>query len=170
MTERLVQLVKGFEEGVHSYPSEIVGEIPPDQAFDMGQRAAKAVIAPIVWAKAVGNRLDTTQATDLLGVSRQALAKRVAAGTVLGLPGKHTTYYPAWQFDHERGLIRPEVREVLGIFKEELDEIDPYKIAAWATTARKELDGMTPAQWLTEEKDPYLVFDLAREAAGRLAE
>jgi hypothetical protein len=165
-------MVEGFKEGIASLPDGLLHDLLPDKAREYGFRAARAALAPVVWARAVGERLDTSQAVEVLGVTRQALAKRVRAGSLLGLPGRGTTYYPAWQFDFESREVRPVVRHILAAFAEELDRPDPYVIAAWAATPQYEdLGGLTPAEWVakTGGHDYRSLSEAARRAAARLA-
>src|SRR3954453_17307536 len=163
-------IVEGFREGVHALPDDLVRDLLPDRAREYGRRAARIAVAPLVWAQAVGERLDTAQATALLGVTRQALSKRVQAGSLIGVSGRGTTYFPSWQFDLDAGEVRPEVRHVVGSFTEALGRPDPHLIAAWATTAQHEdLDGLPPAEWIVKGGDLDMLIHAARRAAGRLA-
>ncbi|MEV4438534.1 hypothetical protein AB0K09_05845 [Streptomyces sp. NPDC049577] len=149
-------LVAGFQDALAGM-QDLVKSVPVREAYDMGYQAAHAALAPIAWAKAIGDRLDTTQTQDLLGVSRQALAKRVASGSLLRLPGKTTSYYPRWQFDTAAQEVRPLVQRILKIFAEH-GERDPYMIATWMMTPNGDLSQAKPAEWLEngKEEDPLL--------------
>jgi len=147
-----------------------LGKLDGEEAVRLGRRAAAQVLAAARWAQVVGDRLDTTQVAQLLGVTRQALAKRQLTGSLLGVPGDGTTWYPTWQFDSDEGRIRPEVRDVLGAFRDRLDDIDPLVVAAWATTPQDEdLAGETPAQWLRAGRDQDQLRRAAERAAARLS-
>ena len=165
MEERIQQLIKGFTDGLSSL-KDLVEELPREEAYDSGYDAAHAALAPIAWSKAVGDRLDTSKAQDLLGITRQALAKRVASGSLLGLPGKGTTYYPSWQFDSLARTIRPEAREILRIFSER-GEDDHYMIATWMTTPNRDLDETSPARWLEDGKEMNRLLEAAQQVAER---
>ena len=148
----------------------LLGKLDDQEAVRLGRRAAAQVLAAARWAQVVGDRLDTSQATQLLGVTRQALAKRQHTGSLLGLPGDGTTWYPTWQFDTAEARIRPEVRDLIGAFRDRLDDFDPYVIAAWATTPQDEdLAGETPAQWLQAGRDQDQLRRAAERAAARLS-
>ncbi|MCY3925859.1 MAG: hypothetical protein OXG52_10220 [bacterium] len=148
----------------------LLGKLDDEEAVRLGRRAAAQVLAAARWSQVVGDRLDTTQVARLLGVTRQALAKRQHTGSLLGLPGDGTTWYPTWQFDSDEGCIRPEVRDVLGAFRDRLDEFDPLVVAAWATTPQDEdLAGETPAQWLRAGRDQDQLRRAAERAAARLS-
>ena len=147
-----------------------LGKLDGEEAVRLGRRAAAQVLAAARWAQVVGDRLDTSQVTQLLGVTRQALAKRQQTGSLLGVPGDGTTWYPTWQFDSDEGRIRPEVRDVLGAFRDRLDDVDPLVVAAWATTPQDEdLAGETPAQWLRAGRDQDQLRRAAERAAARLS-
>lgn len=134
-------------------------------------QAAEELIARVQWSEAVGDRLDTHQVRSLLGVSRQALSKRQRHGSLLGLPGAQTTWYPSWQFDIPAAAIRPVVREILTQFRETLDASpDPNVVASWANTPQREdLHGATPAEWIRAGKSDEGVIESARRAAAGLA-
>jgi hypothetical protein len=169
MSDSKEWIVEGFKEGVAALPDELTCHLLPDKAWEYGRRAARVAVAPLVWSQAVGERLDTGQAMEVLGVTRQALSKRVAAGSLVGIPGRGTTYFPAWQFDMEKCEVRPSVRHVIGTFAEVLGKPDPHMIAAWATTPQHEdLDGMTPSEWIVKGEDLGSLIQAARRAAGRL--
>ncbi len=158
-TERLATLV-----GRHP---EAVGHLDLDEARELGARGADADLAPLIWAAAVGERWPTTTVTDFLGVTRQALHKRVVNGTALGLPGRGTTLFPVWQFDLGAHEVRPLVAEVITAFRDELGPVEPLLIASWATTDQPEL-GMAPEEWLANGKDPTELVRIARRAASEL--
>ena len=146
-----------------------LGKLEDDEAARLGRSAAEQVLAAARWSQVVGDRLDTTQVARLLGVTRQALAKRRQTGSLLGVPGDGTTWYPTWQFDTDEGGVRPEVRDVLGAFRDRLDEVDPLVVAAWAmTTQDEDLAGETPAQWLRAGRDQDQLLRAAERAASRL--
>lgn len=150
--------------------NDILEKISDDEAIRLARSAAENILASARWSRVVGDRLDTTAVTNLLGITRQALAKRQAAGSLIGLPGHGTTWYPTWQFDQETGQVRPEVRGIIGAFRDRLDDFDPLLVASWATTTQDEdLDGMTPEQWIRLGRDSHHVRVSAERAAGRMA-
>jgi hypothetical protein len=162
-------LVNGFLERLLEDP-RLVAKLEPDEARRLGSAAAGDILAAARWSQVVGDRIDTTAATQLLGVTRQALAKRQAAGSILGIPGNGTTWYPTWQFDPVSGEIRPEVRDIIGAFRERLDDFDPLTVAAWAKAPQDEdLDGQSPEQWIRLGLDRPRLRTAAERAAARLA-
>lgn len=150
--------------------SDIIEKLSPDEALGLAHSAAEGVLASARWSQVVGDRIDTTAVTQLLGISRQALAKRQTAGSVIGLPGHSTTWYPTWQFDREAGEVRSEVRDIVGAFRDRLDNVDPFLIAAWATTPQEEdLDGLTPEHWIRLRRDPQRLRVAAERAASHIS-
>ncbi len=167
-------IVEAFFERLSRDHADIA-KIGFDEAARLGALAAEEAIAAARWSQIVGERIDTTELTRSLGVTRQALSKRLASGSLLGLPGRNTTWYPTWQFDSldsGRHTIRHEVREVIRAFRDVLgNEVNPLHIASWATTTQHEdLDGQTPADWIAEKRDPDQLRRAARRTAARLAQ
>ena len=171
VNERVALLVDAFLERLSPARREI-DEMGADEARDLGTRAAEEAIASARWSRLVGDRIDTSEAAELLGVTRQALSKRQASGSLLGLPGRGTTWYPTWQLDIEKKEIRPEVRHIIGAFRDSLGEgADPFLIASWASTAQHEdLDGLSPAEWLAQGNGPEDLRQAAQRTAQRLAQ
>jgi hypothetical protein len=159
------RLIEQFATAVHSLPAEVLKNcvnIDNDTIAACAREAAKAAVAPIIWGKAIGERLSTSEVVGVLGVTRQALNKKVAQGALLGIPGRGTTYYPRWQFDEERRRIRPEVSRILGIFKRG-GVSDSFTIAAWAMTPQPQvLEGMAPAEWIVKGRDVEKAVAAAR--------
>ena len=169
--ERVALLVDAFLERLSPARRDI-DEIGADEARELGTRAAEEAIASARWSRLVGDRIDTSEAAELLGVTRQALSKRQTSGTLLGLPGRGTTWYPTWQLDIDKQEIRTEVRHIIGAFRDSLGkEADPFLIASWASTAQHEdLDGLSPAEWLAQGNDPGDLRQAAQRTAERLAQ
>ncbi len=136
-------------------------------AFDVAVRARRRT-------RHLGPTLASNEVVELLGVSRQALSKRVHAGSLLAVPGPHSTanVYPLWQFDEEHRDVRAGIREVVGVFRSTLDDAYlPETVSVWMTTPNSELEAdMSPAQWLARGGSPVPVVALAEELAARLAQ
>jgi hypothetical protein len=63
--------------------------------------------------------LSSDNAAALIGITREALRKRRAAGTALGLEGgKRGVRYPAWQFDDN---VLPYLPAILAVFRQRDD-------------------------------------------------
>jgi len=117
------------------------------------------------------DRLDTSDTALLLGVTRQALHKRVRAGTILGVPGRGTTWFPAWQFGPDR-TTRPVIARVLSAFAtaDPDHRADPWNVLSWADTAQPELNGARPADAIADGDRDDHVLDAAVAAAHDLAQ
>ena len=140
-------------------------------AEQIGAEAARNAASFAAWSTAIGDRLDTSQVCDMLDVSRQALAKRQKHGSLIGLAGRRSTLFPAWQFDQVKRTVRPVVADITATFRDELGDADPALIASWATTPQHEdLEGSTPADWIASGKDAEWLVRAARRAASLLAQ
>jgi hypothetical protein len=166
----------GFQEGFKGRlvvllerHKDLESTIDVDEARRLGADGANAALAPLLWSATVGERWDTATTTEFLGITRQALHKRVVNGSVLGLAGRGTSWFPVWQFDLAGHRVRPEVAEIIAAFRESLGILDPIVVASWATSEQPEL-GMAPEEWLAAGKDPAEVVRIARRAASELGQ
>lgn len=173
--DALSSLEAGFAAGVSELLDEVpaldraLGQLSSEDAAEYGRKAARNSLAPLVWRALAGHALTTEQARELLGISRQALHKRVVKGTLLGLPGERTTLFPVWQFD-AAGQVRPAVVDALRVFRDRLgEEVDPRIVLAWATAPQPELKDESPAAWLEADRDPEPLVRAAERAAEALA-
>jgi hypothetical protein len=141
-----------------------------EEVQELGRLAARTIFAPLIWSAQVGDRWDVRRSCEFLGMSRQALYKRVRTGTALGVQGQGTTYFPTWQFDLDKHLIRHVTSEIIGAFREADDQINPLVIAAWATKPSADLDGVAPADWVSRGGEDRRVVVAARRAAAGLAQ
>src|SRR5438067_10434433 len=113
----------GLQEGFTERLSVLVdrhkgslAELDFEEARQLGARGAVAAVAPLIWGAAIGERWPTTTVTEFLHVTRQALHKRVVSGSVLGVLGRGTTWFPVWQFDLNTHEVRPVVAEIVKAF------------------------------------------------------
>jgi hypothetical protein len=173
-----IALEKGFQEELGQILSEnqhdirllLKEQVPEDVALDLGRRAARHALAPLLWKAVVGDVLDTSQVAELLDVSRQALSKRVRNHSLLAIPGRGITYFPTWQFDLDRREVRPVVKDVLHLFSEALGDVEPLTVVSWARSPQhEELEGLTPQEWIEKGGSNELVAISARRAAAALA-
>jgi len=151
--------------------SRTLAEIGVDErdvdAEALGRRGALLAASELVWGRQVGRMLSSREATELLGVSRQAVHERTQRGSLLALRGSDgSVLYPAFQFG-------PNGRPLVGI-AEALRPLTPvvesaYTIAAWFTSPEPELGGATPSDWLREGRNPDAVVEQARREAARLS-
>jgi transcriptional regulator of acetoin/glycerol metabolism len=173
-----IALEKGFQEELGQILSEnqhdirflLEEQVPEDVALDLGRRAARHALAPLLWKAVVGDVLDTSQVAELLDVSRQALSKRVRNHSLLAIPGRGITYFPKWQFDIDQGEVRPVVKDVLHQFASALGQFDPLVVVSWSRSPQhEELDGLTPQEWIEKGGGNEPLTLSAQRAASKLA-
>lgn len=133
----------------------------------IGRQAGEQAAVAAKWRQRVGATLETQDVTALLGLSRQALDSRKRTGSVLALPGSGTSHYPSWQFDTETRppSVRPITLHIVTTFREAVEDLSLYVVAAWATSPQPELDDRTPADWIVAGGDDEPVVLAAQRAA-----
>jgi hypothetical protein len=144
------------------------------EAAEFGRQAFLNELARHRRTSRIGPSLSSAEVTELLGISRQALSKRVAAGSVVALNGPHSTanVYPEWQFDVTKREVRDGVRQVVAAFREALEhDYSPETLAIWMTTPNSAFEAnLSPADWLAQNGSPAIVISLAEETAAGLAQ
>ncbi|NKW46082.1 TetR family transcriptional regulator [Rhodococcus hoagii] len=106
-----------------------------------------------------GEDWTTPQVVDFLGISRQAVNKRLHGRTMLGYRAGRVTRFPAWQFDLDSAEVRPEAAELLAALG---DGFEPADVARWADAVVPEL-GSTPAELLLSKDRKEQALGLADE-------
>lgn len=101
----------------------------------------------------------TPRVVEFLGISRQAVNKRLHARTLLGYREGRSTRFPTWQFDGATGGVVPEVADLLEALG---DRVDPAVVAEWAVTPMPGRSS-TPAEMLV---DPASTAEVLRWAEG----
>lgn len=143
LNERFRELLsRAFEENPDLHEVDIL------VAENAAEEAARIALSTVKWSRAAGDCYTTSDLVARWDVSRQAIAKRVVTGSLIGLPGKTTTYFPQWQFDDEGRDVRPVVRSILKVFKHYLGRPEPELVASWAATPQPELEGEQPRSWM----------------------
>jgi hypothetical protein len=164
-------IYQGFTEEL--WRQKIVEERPPElsdeELIELGRRAASYAVAPLLWSADIGDRWDARRVTEFLDVSRQAVYKRVRTGSLLGLQGSGTTWFPVWQFDPDRRVVRRVVASIIAEFRGADPDLDPLVIAAWVTAPNPQLDGVSPADEIRRGGNDERVSLLAARAARGLA-
>ncbi len=135
---------------------------------ELGSEGAEAALSTMIWQSAIGDRWPTSTVIEFLGITRQALHKRLRNGKVVGVPGRGVTWFPTWQFDRSNRTVRPVAVALVAAFREHLEHFDARVLASWATTVQPEL-GMTPAEWLEAVRDDEALVRLAKRSASELA-
>ena len=166
----VVTVAEGFMAALRTAKSDFASLSIADAAHIVNA-ATEAALSAAAWSEVIGDRCDTSQVSSMLGISRQALAKRQRNGALIGLPGKRTTWFPAWQFDQARHRVHDVVPAVVAAFREHLGAGRNEIIAAWAINPQPEdLEGSTPADWIGRGLDSDMVITAARRAATHFAQ
>ncbi len=104
-----------------------------------------------------GGMWSTQQAANHVGVTRQAIDKRIRAGKLLAIDaGRHGRLVPAWQFG-DRGAL-PGLEETL----KALEAHDPWMNLTFFLSPHVGLDGIRPLDFLRERRGLDLVLRAAR--------
>lgn len=126
---------------------------------------ASVPLVPSPLEDLTGPFYDTTGLRTWLDTSRQALADRVKANTLLGLQtGDGAWVYPAWQFTDARKTI-PHLADVLRALARGTGE--RWTWALWLTAPNEDWAGKPAWRWLAEGRDPEPVLFEARANAAR---
>jgi hypothetical protein len=140
-----------------------------DLGLNLGRRMAHAAVASARWRRAIGDTVDTTELTRILGVTRQAIHQRVDTAALLAVPGQRSSLYPLWQIDVEAGEIRPAASALWRAWRAIDPETSPLTLAAWAASGSDDLAGASPAELIIVGRRVDDVIALAEVTAGTLA-
>lgn len=144
--------------------------IPADVFADVESIAdsmAAALPTSGVYDQLVGPFYDTAGLTRWWGVSRQAVNKAVAAGTVIACRLADGQWvYPSWQFTSD-GTVAPQL---VTLWKTLRTAADPWTCAVWLRTPQPEFGGGSAADWIADGYPVDRVLALARADAQRWAE
>lgn len=91
---------------------------------------------------ALEGALTREQAAERLGITPQAVSKRLASGRLIALHRGRAKRLPAWQF-HEDGVL-PGLAEVIAAYPG-----TPLALTTWATAPSPDLDDAIPARVMT---------------------
>ncbi|MDI9587416.1 MAG: hypothetical protein ACOX5I_00830 [Gleimia sp.] len=110
----------------------------------------------------VGPVCSTADLVDWMGISRQAINKAVKECRILGVRrGRGSWMYPTWQLTSDYQIL-DGLPEVLGRLE---GVTDTFEIGSWFITGHRDLDGLSPAKWLREERDVSQVVRVAENLA-----
>ena len=116
------------------------GPSPGETQLADAQRVAYAALEDAM-RDALSGALSREQAARRLGVTPQAVSKRLAGGGLVALRRGRVKWFPAWQF-HEDGVL-PGLEQVIAAYPG-----GALSLTSWATLTSADLDGRTPAQIL----------------------
>jgi small subunit ribosomal protein S19 len=118
-------------------------------------------------AERTGPFYDTATLTSWLGITRQALNKRVHAGKLVGcMTSDRVQLYPVWQFT-DTGDLLPGLDDLLAVLWRGTH--DGWTIALWLVTQVEELGGQSAVEWLRDGNELGPVYETARHDAAAWA-
>ncbi len=127
------------------------GPSPTDREL-ADARAASYMTLASAMNDVLSSALTREQAAQRLGITPQAVSKRVASGGLLALRRGRVSRLPAWQF-YEEGVL-PGLKQVIAIYPG-----GALSLTSWATSPSPDLDGVTPAQALARRDGLARVLD-----------
>jgi hypothetical protein len=130
------------------------GSTPTDEELALAGRASYATLAGAM-REALSDTLTRDQAAEWLGITPQAVSKRVASGGLVALRRGRVNQLPAWQFYED--TVLPGLKQVISVYPG-----GALSLTIWATSPSPDLDGATPAQTLTRRGGLARVLETAR--------
>ena len=130
------------------------GSTPTDRQLADARRASYATLTGAMH-KALSDALTRDQAAGRLGITPQAVSKRVASGGLLALRRGRVNRLPAWQFYED--TVLPGLKQVISTYPG-----GALSLTIWATSPSPDLDAATPAQVLSRRGGLLRVLEVAR--------
>jgi hypothetical protein len=132
------------------------------------RRAGLLAAAAEVWEHELGPMLTSAQVRALLGdVSRQRVDELLRSRRLIGLLDQGgRRRFPAFQF-HDG---RPQAPLVDAFWTLADAAVSPWTAASWCVSEDDQLDGLSPVQWVREQRDAERLALVARRDAARLAQ
>ena len=127
------------------------GSAPTDHELAQARRAGNVTLEGAM-RDALSGALTREQAAQRLGITPQAVSKRVASGGLVALHRGRVSRLPAWQFYEDNVL--PGLKQVIAAYPG-----GALSLTSWATSPSPDLDGATPAQTLARRGGPARVLD-----------
>jgi hypothetical protein len=159
----------GVAEDVLVEFARTVGELLEGRplSVDAARRAGLLAAAGQVWENELGPLLTSAQVRDLLGnVSRQRVDELLRTRRLIGLRDQSGRWrFPAFQFRDGRPL--PEL--VSAFWTLAAESVSDWTAAAWCVAPDEALAGLSPRQWVSQDRDPERLAQVARQDAARLA-
>lgn len=167
VTDAEEPLVAAFVRGLRGSGTP-VASAPAGLLSDIGARAARGAKARLAIADAASGSVGAEEAARLLGVdSTQAVYQRATRFGLIGVDLDGRMVFPVWQFDPDRGAVRPAVVEALKIWRKA--HVAPLTVLSWFTTPQADLDGHRPADLLDDPLASDRITLAARYAAAPFA-
>lgn len=116
------------------------GQAPTDQELAQARHTTYPALQDAM-REALSAVMTREQAAQRLGVTPQAVSKRIASGGLVALRRGRVNHLPAWQFHEDREL--PGLKQLIAAYPS-----GALSLTVWATSPSPDLDGATPAQTL----------------------
>lgn len=107
------------------------------------------------WATGLEGALAAADVAELLHVPSNEVERLAAGGTLYSIVVDGVRHFPGWQFSGDRPL--PHLAEVLA----SLQDAHPATVAGFMTLPNDELEGLSPARWLAQNRPVRAVSWLA---------
>ncbi|OKL50144.1 hypothetical protein [Boudabousia marimammalium] len=159
---RLTQTERGLLDAIADRMASCrPDEIRPDSITEAARLAVTVLRDKNSLDDVIGPTCTTSVLAKWWQISRQAVHKAVKEFRVVAVQdAKHTWHFPTWQLQEDHRSI-DGVHETLIIMRD-LPRMDQ---AMWYIKPAKQLNGLTPAQWLIEKRDISCATTLARQYA-----
>ncbi|PZU04715.1 MAG: hypothetical protein DI630_00955 [Gordonia sp. (in: high G+C Gram-positive bacteria)] len=170
LAEQERQLLQLVTESVHKAFAHARAVGIPAEVFANVEAIARSMAAALpsshIYDQLIGPFYDTSGLTQWWGVSRQAVAKSVAAGTIIAcrLDGGGWVY-PTWQFT-DSGTVHPDLITLWSTLR---GAADPWTCATWLRSPQSDLDDRTAVDWVVAGHPLEPALKLARADAQRWA-
>lgn len=167
LTEQERKLLDLLTRLVHESFEETRAAGVPAEVFDDVEGIARSMTSALptghIYDQLVGPFYDTTGLTGWWGVSRQAIGKALATGTVIAcqLDGGGWVY-PTWQFD-DSGTVYPALIAVWATLRW---AADPWNCAVWLRSPQSDLGDSSAVDWIADGRPLEAVLELAQRWAG----
>jgi hypothetical protein len=129
------------------------GPRPTDEEVIAARRAGQAAVNEALGV-ALADALSREEAAERLGISPQAVSKRLAAGALVALSRGRARWLPAWQF-HDDGVL-PGLSDLIAAYPG-----TALSLTSWATSPSADLGGATPAEAMARRGGPERVVAAA---------
>jgi hypothetical protein len=130
------------------------GPAPSAERLAEARRAAHGALDEAL-ERALARSLTREEAARRLGVTPQAISKRLGSGGLVALRRGRVRRFPVWQF-HEDGVLTG-LEQLISEFPGSV-----LSLTTWATTPAADLDDVTPAQALTRRAGLARVLEAVR--------
>jgi hypothetical protein len=134
------------------------GPAPTDEQVADARRDAQRSLSEALHA-ALADSLSRDEAAQRLGITPQAVSKRLATGGLVALSRGREKRLPAWQFYED--AVLPGLPDVIGAYPG-----GALSLSAWATAPNPDLGDIAPAQALARRGGGVARVLAALEAIG----